>query len=279
MGSGQTFSNERSRMENERVLITGASSGIGEATALAFARKNAELFLVARREDRLNLVVEECSQSGAATAIPGIHDLSVSGAGVTIVNECLQRLGGLEVLVCNAGYGFFGPVSRVEPEMMARMWQVNFQSAYESIHTALPHFREKARGHVVLVSSIIGKKGMPYSASYCATKFAQVGLGEALWGELGGEGIGVTVVCPGYTSTEFHSVAEKGDGSLKSGRRIRGQSPEVVADGIVKAVRKNRREIHFTLPGKLLLLVDRISNGLSTRIMATVAKLERGGDR
>jgi short-subunit dehydrogenase len=266
-------------MQLKRVLVTGASSGIGEATALAFAEVNAELFLVARREDRLNTVVGACQAVGAAKAIPWICDLSVTGAGATIVSECLQQLGGLDVLVCNAGYGFFGPVTRVEPEKMARMWQVNFQSAYESIQTALPYFRQQHRGHIVLVSSIIGKKGMPYSASYCASKFAQIGLGESLWGELRGEGIGVTVVCPGYTSTEFHSVAEEGEGALKSGRRFRGQSPAVVGKGILKAVQKNRREIHFTLPGKMLLLVDRISNSLSTRIMAAVARLERGGDR
>ena len=180
------------------------------------------------------------------------------------------------MIVCNAGYGFFGPVTGLEPRGMARMWQVNFQSAYESVYTALPHFREQKRGHIVLVSSIIGKKGMPYSASYCATKFAQVGFGEALWGELREEGIGVTVVCPGHTATEFHSVAEEDVRSLKSKRKIKGQSADIVATAIWKAVRKNKREIHFTLPGKAILLIDRISNGAATRIMAAVARMDRG---
>jgi short-subunit dehydrogenase len=200
----------------------------------------------------------------------------VPGAGRGIVDLSFKELDGLDVLICNAGYGFFGPVEKVDPDKMARMWQVNFQSAYESIQAALPVFRRQKRGHIVLVSSIIGKKGMPYSASYCATKFAQAGLGEALWGELKGEGIGVTVVCPGYTATEFHSVAEEGNGSLKSGRGIRGQSAEIVAQGILKAVRKKKREIHFTLSGKALLLVNRISSGLATRILAAVAEMDRG---
>jgi len=118
---------------------------------------------------------------------------------------------------------------------------------------------------------------MPYSASYCATKFAQVGFGEALWGELKDEGIGVTVICPGHTATEFHSVAESGAGSLKSHGSLQKQSADVVGNTILKAVQNNRREIHFTVPGKLILLIDRISNGLSTRIMTTVAKMNRGG--
>lgn len=262
-------------MKHAKVLITGASAGIGRSTALAFARENSELFLVARRADRLNAVAKLCLEVGAARAHATVSDLSVAGTGVMIVKQCLQDLGGLEVLICNAGYGFFGPVSMFGPEKMARMWQVNFQSAYESIQTAIPHFREENRGHIVLVSSIIGKKGMPYSASYCATKFAQVGLGEALWGELREEGIGVTVICPGYTATEFHSVAEEGEGTFRSSRSIKGQSADAVGNTILKAVRKNKREVHFTLPGKLILLIDRISNGLSTRIMAAAAKMDR----
>jgi len=263
-------------MNFERVLITGASSGIGKSTALSFARAKCELFLVARRREQLDAVAQACRDAGAARAIPSVGDLSVPGAGSKIVDDCLQQMGSLDVLICNAGYGFFGPVDSLGPEKMARMWQVNFQSAYESIQSALPEFRRNRKGHIVLVSSIIGKKGMPYSASYSATKFAQVGLGEALWGELRGEGIGVTVVCPGHTATEFHAVAEEGDGSLKSSRSIKGQSAEVVADAILNAVRKNKRELHFTLPGKALLLIDRISNGLATRIMSMVARMDRG---
>jgi 3-oxoacyl-[acyl-carrier protein] reductase len=266
-------------MNVEKVLITGASSGIGQAAALAFAGAKSELFLVARREDRLKAVAEQCRKAGSPKSLSASIDLSVPGAGEKIVSQCLEQLEGLDVLICNAGYGFFGPVTSLEPERMARMWQVNFQSAYESIYTALPHFRGQKQGHIVLVSSIIGKKGMPYSAAYCATKFAQVGFGEALWGELKGEGIGVTVICPGYTATEFHSVAEEDDKSLSSSRTRKGQSADVVGAAILKAVRKKKREIHFSLPGKALLLIDRISTGLSTRIIAAAARMDRGGNR
>ena len=197
-----------------RILITGASSGIGEATAYAYSNPECELLLVARREQRLAEVAEACLKKGVSRVVFKARDLSVPGQGATIVEECLEELGGLDLLICNAGYGIYGPLQEVSPQDMARIWQVNFQSGYESIHAAVPHLVKQKEGHIVLVSSIIGKKAFSYAASYCATKFAQVAIGEALWGELRGTGVGVSVICPGYTATEFSAIRSK-DGQSK----------------------------------------------------------------
>jgi short-subunit dehydrogenase len=259
------------------VLITGASSGIGEATAHAFSEQGNELFLVARRADRLSQVAETCRQKGASRVIARSHDLSVAGQGAIIVRECLEQLGDLDILVCNAGYGIIGPMRDVPPRDMERIWQVNFQSGYESIHAALPHLLPKRKGHLVLVSSVVGKKAFPFSATYAATKFAQVGLGEALWGELRESGVGVSVICPGFTETEFQSAAPHTPG-MRRRRRRRGQKPEVVARVIVDAIRNNRREVHLTIPGKVLLAIERLSPGLAVRIAAYVAIRERSPD-
>lgn len=259
----------------EKVVITGASAGIGRETAFQFARAGAELFLTARRRENLERIAERCVEIGSPKARTSVHDLSVPGEGVDLVRECQAQLGGLDILICNAGYGIFGPIDEVTPEDMERIWRVNFLSAFESIHAALPGFRKQKRGHIVLVSSIIGKKGTPYSAPYCATKFAQVGFGESLWGELRSAGIGVTVVCPGYTRTEFHEAASRTPSAKRPVRPIRGQSAEAVARAIVQAVRKNKREIHLTLSGKTLLLIDRFSRNLSTWIMARLARQSR----
>ncbi|MDA2938283.1 SDR family NAD(P)-dependent oxidoreductase [Acidobacteria bacterium AH-259-A15] len=251
----------------KKVLITGASSGIGEATAYAFSNQKCELFLVARREDRLAQVAEACRQKGARQAIHKGHDLSIPGQGVAVVQKCLEELGGLDILICNAGYGIYGPVAEIPPEDMARLWQVNFQSGYESIYAALPHLLKQKRGHIVLVSSVIGRKALPYAAVYCVTKFAQAAIGEALWGELRGSGVGVSLICPGYTCTEFQQSAQRTKG-LRSVRRLGGgQSPEVVAQTIVNAVNHNKREVHLTLPGKILILMHRLSPSLTTRLV------------
>lgn len=264
---------------NKKAIVTGASSGIGAETALALARQGVTLFLVARRHKQLTEVCRECLQEGAAGAVTAVHDLSRPGAGRTIVEGCLQEFGDLDFLICNAGYGVFGPTQSTTPSQMARIWQVNFQSAYESIHRVLPHFSARGAGHIVLTSSIVGKKAMAYGAAYSATKFAQVGLGEALWGELYRDGIGVTVVCPGFTATEFHSVAERVENSPEINRLVSGQSPQDVAQAIVRAIELNRREIHLTSAGKLLLALDRVSPTLATRVMSWIGNRELNPDR
>lgn len=259
----------------EKVMITGASSGIGEALARIFAKEGAELFLTARRADRLSSISERCLRLGAARVAWEPYDLSVPGAGVAAVEACLSKLAGLDILVCNAGYGIYGAVSDVSPEQMARIWQVNYQSAYESVHTALPHFMKGNSGHVVLISSIIGKKALPYSGTYSATKFALVGLGEALWAELRDTGVAVTVVCPGYTPTEFQKAAVRARDMGARKHSLVGQTADQVARLTLRAIRRRSREIHLTLPGKLFLLIDRLSPGLSSRIAAYVGKRER----
>ncbi|MFQ5738614.1 MAG: SDR family NAD(P)-dependent oxidoreductase [Acidobacteriota bacterium] len=259
-----------------RILITGASSGIGEAAAYAFAQGRSRLFLVARRRERLRKIARICAEKGAPLAIGRAHDLSLPGEGKSIVQECLRELGGLDVLVCNAGYGLLGPIAEVSPQAMARVWQVNYQSAYESIHEALPYFLDQGRGHIALVSSIIGKKGMPFSGAYCATKFAQVGLGEALWGELKGTGVGVTIVCPGATATEFQPAAERPTG-ISTGK-VHGQDPAKVASILVEAVLRRRREVHLTASGKFVLALDRVSPSLASHLMAWVGRKLRHGN-
>ena len=245
-----------------KILITGASSGIGEAVAYAFSDFKCQLFLVARRQEQLNRVAESCLQKGAAQVIRQKHDLSLSGQGAIIVQECLQALGGLDILICNAGYGIYGPTANISPDQMSRIWQVNYQSGYESIYAALPHFLSRREGHIVLVSSVIGKQAIPFSATYCATKFAQVGLGNAMWGELKEHGVGVSVICPGATATEFQESSHKVE-NQQSTSWGHAQNPMVVARAIVQAVQHKKREIHLTTGGKILCFLERLVPSLT----------------
>ncbi len=254
----------------KNVIITGASSGIGKATAFVFASRGYGLYLTARRNSLLEEMQPELLANGAPVCLSSGYDLSLPGIGTCLVRDALERLGHLDILICNAGYGVFGPVEKVTPVDMRRMWQVNYQSAYESILAILPHFKERKQGHIILVSSINGKKGMAGSAAYSATKFAQVGLGEALWAELKDFRIKVSVICPGYTETEFHNLAVR-DAQPRKRRTHRGQSALKVAQAIESAVRRNKREVHLTLSGKLILFLERISSNLAMRVMAIAA--------
>ncbi|GAB4236962.1 MAG: mycolate reductase [Acidobacteriota bacterium] len=250
-------------------VVTGASSGIGRAAAEAFAGRGYGLFLVARRQDRLKEVAQRCRSAGSPRVEFSPHDLSVPGEGTALVREALERFGQIDVLVCNAGYGYWGPMEEVPPEAMRRMMEVNFHSAYESIYAALPHFKERRSGHILLVSSVIGRRGMPYSSAYCATKFAQAGLAESLWGELKSAGIGVSLICPGYTDTEFHDVASP---QHRRVRPLRGQDPRRVGEAMVRAVERKKPFVHLTFLGKLLVVSNRLSPRLTGYIMAAVAR-------
>ncbi len=259
-------------MQHKKVLITGASAGIGEATAYAFAEEGCELFLVARRSERLEQVADECRRRGAPQSLWVSQDLSQPDRGTAIVHECRQRLQGLDVVVSNAGYGVVGPVVEIPPETVARIWRVNFQSGYETIHAALPELLQQGSGHIVLVSSIIGKRAMPFNSAYCVTKFAQAALAESLWGELRGSGVGVSLICPGYTSTEFHEAATRTESAQAASRPFRPDTSETVARAIVSAVRRRRREVHMTGLGRLLIGLNRLSPALTARATAWVGR-------
>ncbi|HSR68480.1 MAG TPA: SDR family NAD(P)-dependent oxidoreductase [Acidobacteriota bacterium] len=254
-------------MTGGKIIITGASSGIGEAVAYAFAKRGAALYLVARRGERLQAVVGECLKLGAVRAEAGLHDLSIEGKGAEVVEAGKETLQGLDVLICNAGYGLYGPLEEIDPAQMARLWQVNYQSGYESIHAALPDFQQQGRGHIVVVSSVIGKTALPLSSTYCATKFAQVGMAEALWGELHGSGVEVSLICPGYTKTEFASSSVRTE-SASMFNRVGGDPPETVARAIVKAVERRKRVVILTFPGRFFWRLNRFFPNLTARLVA-----------
>ncbi len=239
------------------VYVTGASSGIGAAAAIAFARRGSRLALVARREDRLKEVSRLCVEAGGREPAVRVMDLGVPCAGAEGVRWAEKVLGCLDVIVSNAGYGSRGPTWDFPPEDMERIWRVNYQSGYEAIHTALPGMLKRRRGHVIQVSSILGRRAIPNAAAYCVTKFAQVALGESLRHELHGTGVLASVVCPGSTDTEFRSVAPLP--SPSSGVRRRwAQSAEQVGDAIVRVAAGGRsREVHLSPVGCLMLWMNR----------------------
>jgi len=223
------------------VLITGASSGIGRATSLVLALAGAHLLLVARRVDRLAGVAEEIqSKGGVAELFPG--DVAEPGVMMAAVEACVKRFGRLDVLLNNAGAGFFGSIQQTTEQDLEFMLTVNFKSVFYGIKAALPVMDRQKSGHIINVASTAGRRGSPYVGAYCASKFAVVGMTESLRVELLGSGIDVSLVCPGATKTEFFAVARRRT-NQHQGLVGPVESPECVAQRIMAVIKRPKAEV------------------------------------
>ena len=182
------------------VLLTGASSGIGEALALALAKKGATLGLLARREDLLKKLAEKCEKAGgqARSFVCDVTD----EAGVTDAVETLKnQFGRIDVLICNAGVGGPKHAKHVTPADVRRIMEINFMGAVNATTAVIPQMIRQGSGQLVAISSLAGFRGLPRSASYSASKGAMTNFFESLRLDLIGTGIDVTIIQPGFILT------------------------------------------------------------------------------
>ena len=248
------------------VAITGASSGIGRATALRLARDGAAVVICARRADRLDAVAAEIAAAGG-TVLPMVADVTSAADMDRLVARGIERFGRLDVMMCNAGFGVAGAIDEVPPDQMQRLLDINYTGTYHATRAALAVFRRQQSGHVIIVSSIVGKRGVPYMGAYAATKFAQVGLAECLRAELIGTGIHVSVVFPVSTESEFFDVMANQTGvpvTRASGPR---QSVETVAKAIARAIDRPVAEIYPHAFSRGLVIINALAPGLCDRIV------------
>lgn len=189
-------------LDGRVALVTGASSGIGEATALKLAEAGAQVALVARRKDRLNELGARIRKAGGrAHVIPA--DLSREDEAARAVRETEAAFGRLDILVNNAGVMYLEPVIEADLGRWRRMLELNVLGLIAATQAALPGMRQRRDGHVVNVSSTAGRFANPNSAGYAATKFGVVGFSEALRREVYKDNIRVTVIEPGLVATEL----------------------------------------------------------------------------
>ena len=256
-------------LQGEAILITGASSGIGRMAALALAQGGARLILVARRSGRLEEVVKEIeAKGGIAVAFPG--DVTVPATIEGAVRGCQDRFGRIDLIINNAGEGFFASTEETTEEDLDRILAVNFKGTFYGIKAALPVMRRQGAGHIINVASTAGRRGSPYVGAYCASKFAVVGLTESLRVELLGSGIDVSLFCPGATRTEFFDVARR---RTPHHRGLVGpvESPGQVAAQIVKLVKRPRAEVIVQpLRRKIFLCMNLIAPTLVDRLLASM---------
>ena len=183
-----------------------------------------------------------------------------------LVERATSAFGGLQIMICNAGFGYYGTVEGTPPDTMRRMMDVNFMGTYYGARAALPIFRAQSHGHLVIMSSIVGQRGIAQMSGYSATKAAQVGFAESLRAELVGSGIHVSTVYPVSTETEFRDAMERDYGHSVSGLGPK-QSMDHVARAVVECVRHPHPEVYPHRASKGLTVLNAIAPGLTDRFV------------
>jgi clavulanate-9-aldehyde reducatase len=223
-------------LEGRVAVITGASSGIGEATALALSRAGAAVALGARRRDRLEALVEKLDGPASVHAV----DLTDEGAARGFVEAAEAEHGGLHILVNNAGLMLLGPVSGADVSDWRRMLDINLWALLVCTHAALPLLERSGGGDIVNVSSVAGLRANAGAAVYNMTKFGVHGFSEALRQEALHSGIRVTTVAPGFVETELqgHNRSPVVRRAMENAREKIGEvlKAEDIADGVLYAV-------------------------------------------
>lgn len=259
-------------------VITGASAGIGAATAIEAARAGMHLVLAARREAQLEEVRQKIEAAGGqALAVP--TDVADPEQVQRMIDRALERFGRIDALFANAGYGHMHRGEDDLGEVERAMWEVNYHGAKRSVQAVVPHMRERGEGHILLCSSVVAASGLPYYSAYAATKGALMGLSQSLGLELEADGINVTCVFPGSTATEFHAniAARCGrDAASEATPRFMVQSAEAVARRVVLCLQRPSPEVW---PHPLLQFLAGIWRWFPRSRMLSMRSMARQGRR
>jgi short-subunit dehydrogenase len=242
--------------EGKVVLITGASSGIGEALARELGRRGAKLALLARRTDRLTTLAADITASGGE-AIALACDVTRDGDCEAAVARTKERFGGVDVAVANAGFGVVGRVDALKLDDFRRQFETNVFGLLRTTYAVLPTLKE-TKGSLVLIGSVSAYLSTPSTAAYAMSKFAVRALAEALDGELHADGVNVLLVNPGFVESEIRSVSNQG--TLKTTQKDPVpawlQMPkEVAARKIANAIAARKRERNLTAHGNAAIFL------------------------
>ena len=220
------------KLDGKVALVTGASAGIGQASARALASEGARLVITARRQDRLESLAAEIKEISGSKSIKVIGDAREEDIAELAVKAAVKGYGRLDILINNAGVGNYKPLVETSALEYEEMMDSNMRSTFLFTRHAVPVMLEQGSGTVLMLSSMAGVYGFPNEAVYCATKFAQVGFAQALDKELRTKGIKVGVICPGGVKTEF----ALGKGRTEEGVAQSGMlEPEDVAGVVLLA--------------------------------------------
>ena len=254
--------------ENKVVIVTGASSGIGRETAMAFAQAGARVILAARGETALRDVANEIVRTTGSSANDQSNRVLVVPTDVTkdenvrqLIAAVVAQFGRLDILINNAGIGMRAPVADMPLDDVRYLMEVNFYGPLRCIQAVLPQMRKQGAGQIVNVGSVLSIIVAPRNSAYCASKFALLALSDALRLELHGTGIDVISVLPAYTDTGFFEHMFRYGGPTRVSP-FKGQHPAKVARAILRACAKRKRDVVLTVSAQLGIWLRRLAPGL-----------------
>jgi NAD(P)-dependent dehydrogenase (short-subunit alcohol dehydrogenase family) len=242
----------RRSLRGKVVVVTGASAGIGRATALAFAAEGAHIVVAARRAERLE-ELQRVIETAGGRCLAAPTDVADRAQVLRLLEATLEHFGRVDVWVNNAGYGLVGSVEQTTEDDMRRILEVNYMGAFHGCQIALEQMRRQGSGHIINVSSMVGRFGLALNAAYSATKHAMNGLTEALAQELEGTGIYASVVMPGITETDFGASTFKKIPPATGHSSLSVSSARSVALRIVRCAR-GRSSVVMIAPAPRLLV-------------------------
>jgi short-subunit dehydrogenase len=255
-------------LTGKRTILTGASGGIGRSLAAELVKAGARVALSARSADALNLLAGELP-GGQVVVVP--TDITKHEERQQLVDRAVQEFGGLDLLINNAGVGSWGHFATSTEEILRRVMEVNFFAPVELTRLAMRHLTNGNQPAVVNVASMCGRKGMPAWPEYSASKFALVGMAEAMRGEFARFDVDVITIVPGMTNSGFQEHWLRTDGKADLQFET-GMTPDYLAAGIVEAIRANRREAVFGGEARRLLRFNRFFPRLTSWLIARKVK-------
>jgi NAD(P)-dependent dehydrogenase (short-subunit alcohol dehydrogenase family) len=246
------------KLRGSTVIVTGPSSGIGRETARQLARAGSNVVLASRNQKALEELAQELEPlPGRRLVVP--TDVIDREAVKAMVERTLKEFGSIDVLVNNAGQGLNAPIAEGSLENIRYVFEVNLFGTIRCIQAVTPHMKERRRGVIVNVSSVVGRLASPYSGAYSATKAGLNALTDSVRLELEPYGIRVTAIYPGYTITPFHKNALSEIEMPEPSRLIRGVGPETVAKTILAAVRGGKRDTYVTFGDAAAVMIKNFS--------------------